>query len=84
MTEHDTSRNHDRCGTVREFTIECCHVCQVPKVPSHGHWWKCQNKHCEAYNQACASASYHKCFVPISDILAHLLPEGTSAGGDGA
>jgi hypothetical protein len=69
-TRADNDLDHNRCGTVRAFTIECCDICNVPKVPSNKHWWKCQNKFCEAFDESRASAAYHRCFVPVADILA--------------
>ncbi len=57
----------NRCGHVRKFTIECCHVCNVPKAPAE-HWWKCQNKNCEAFDKPSASSRYFECYVPIADI----------------
>jgi hypothetical protein len=59
--------HRDEAETTELVTIECCHVCDTPKV--HGNYWKkCPNEACPAFDASVASASYRKVAKP--DFLA--------------
>lgn len=69
LSRNRTGKKDDHMvSKFKAVAVECCHVCNVPKVPDERkEWFKCQNQRCEAYNQARASGSYHKAYVQVPE-----------------